>query len=89
MKKGRIPDINSISVGFCIKIYIADKVILNIFTGGLNTMDEKPKKKHKILKAFETASVVDIDKRMPYSRVGVPRDQAVHDAKEWVDNNEK
>ena len=52
-------------------------------------MDKQTDKNHKILKTFETASVVDIDKRMPASRVAIPREQAVYDAKEWVDTNEK
>jgi len=53
-------------------------------------MKNKSNKKHtKTLKAFETAPFVDIDKRIHDSRVAIPREQAVLDAKDWVDNNEK
>ena len=54
------------------------------------TLKKKFIKKHSdTLKTFETAAMVDIDKRMPDSQVAIPREQAVLDAKDWVDNNKK
>ena len=47
------------------------------------------KNKNFDTKAYQTSAVTEIKKELPESKVPVPSKQAVIDAKEFVDENEK
>jgi Domain of unknown function (DUF3787) len=58
--------------------------------GGDRFMKKKSfKKQSDLLKTAQSAAFADIGKRIPDSRVAIPREQAVLDAKKWVETNEK
>ncbi|WP_042315183.1 CDIF630_02480 family spore surface protein [Desulfofarcimen acetoxidans] len=49
----------------------------------------KEKNLSKPIEQHVTASWANIDKMQPVSKVAIPGDQEVGDAKEWVDKNQK
>ncbi|HZK72034.1 MAG TPA: DUF3787 domain-containing protein [Clostridia bacterium] len=52
-------------------------------------MEKKIRNHAKTFKAFQTSAISEIDKRMRESQVSIPSEEAVIEAKEWVDNNKK
>jgi len=45
--------------------------------------------KKDISPAFKTLAITEPDKRTERSRVSIPSERAVKEAKDWVDHNEK
>ena len=52
-------------------------------------MEKKIRNHVNTFKAFQTSAISEIDKRMRESQVSIPSEEAVIEAKEWVDNNKK
>lgn len=52
---------------------------------------EKPlsKETQKLVKSNETAAICDIKYTVTNAKVGIPSEQAVEDAKDWVDNGSR
>jgi len=70
--------------------------MINIFISNVNNnirgdwiMEKKIRNHAKTFKAFQTSAISEIDKRMRESQVSIPSEEAVIEAKEWVDNNKK
>ncbi len=55
----------------------------------MDKIKEQDKKKHKLLGAFKTLAVLDIQEEMPETKVSIPSAECVEEAKDWVDHNEK
>lgn len=63
-------------------------MLIIIFRGD-KIMKKKIRNHANTFKAFQTSAISDIDKKMRESQVSIPSEQAVIEAKEWVDNNKK
>ena len=48
-----------------------------------------PRKNDQIKPLFQTFSLADVEQTSPESSTSIPSEQAVIDAKEWVDDNKK
>ena len=48
-----------------------------------------PRKKDQVEPLFQTLSIADVEKVSPKSGTSIPSEQAVIDAKNWVDENQK
>lgn len=49
----------------------------------------KNKSRNKQIENHQTAAWANIEKVKPHSRVALPNELEVENAKEWVDNNQK
>jgi len=49
----------------------------------------KERKKNQIEPLFQTLSIADVEHVSPESGTSIPSEQAVIDAKNWVDDNQK
>ena len=49
----------------------------------------KPRKKDQIEPLFQTLSIADVEQISPQSGTTIPSEQAVINAKDWVDDNQK
>ena len=49
----------------------------------------KARKKDMLEPLFQTLSIADVEKVSPESGTSIPSEQAVIDAKNWVDDNKK
>jgi len=52
-------------------------------------MKKQPHQKRKPVPVFETLAILDRTNIEPVTNVSIPSDQAVSDAKDWVDHNKK
>ena len=49
----------------------------------------KPRKKDQIEPLFQTLSIADVQEVSPESGTSIPSEQAVINAKDWVDDNKQ
>lgn len=56
---------------------------------GVKKQEDKNIVRKSMINSNVTAPICETDHRIPVSRVSIPSDDAVEDAKDWVDNGSR